>query len=51
MRRPNSWKIPCNRRNSERVALGYEHFAANAEARQRTAELVATVVTRKSREP
>ena len=42
---------PCNRRILERVALGYEHLAANAEARQRTAELVATVVTRKSREP
>jgi hypothetical protein len=36
---------PHNRRIMERVALGYENLAANAEARARAAELVASIVT------
>jgi hypothetical protein len=34
-----------NRRILERVALGYENLAAHAEARARTAELVASIIT------
>jgi hypothetical protein len=34
---------PHNRRIMERVALGYENLAARAEARVRTAELVASL--------
>jgi hypothetical protein len=36
---------PCNKRIMQRVALGYENLATNAEARERTAELIASIPT------
>ncbi|HTJ31414.1 MAG TPA: hypothetical protein VL346_12985 [Acidobacteriaceae bacterium] len=36
---------PHNKLIMQRVAMGYENLATNAEARQKTAELVASILT------
>jgi hypothetical protein len=36
---------PVNKRIMQRVALGYENLAAHAETLERTAELVASIIT------
>ena len=36
---------PHNKRIMQRVAMGYENLATNAEARHKTAELVASILT------
>jgi hypothetical protein len=40
---------PYNKRIIQRVAMGYENLATNAEARQKTGELVASILTPKER--
>ncbi len=40
---------PHNKRIMQRVAMGYENLATNAEARHKTAELVASILTPKER--
>ena len=42
---------PFNKRIMQRVAIGYENLAAHAEALERTAELVASIITPKEKSP
>ena len=44
MRRAKDIEDPYNKRIMQRVAMGYENLATNAEVRERTAELIASIV-------